>query len=407
MLINILYILLAIVVLLVLITVHEFGHYLAGKLLGFKINEFSIGFGPAIIKKTKKSGEIFSVRILPLGGYCAFEGEDQDNPSKDAFNNQKPWKRLIVLFSGVFFNFLFGILTAIIFLSVSSYSIPKIVSVAPNNSNIFVKGDVIVSVDGKNLEVYRSLADCTKKMETGEEFVVKVDRNGAIVDLVVKKQAQSSYRYCNNLANLEGKVFNSVGEAYSIEYLEDYIFVVENDLTNLYKSDGNGGFVKYTEQEITDIASIQTVAENASSLGIVYTNEAQRYSFWQALGKAWPFCIYVCGLILSALGGLFTGATALKDMGGTITAVSQIAELSKISFSSFLLLLPLLSMNLALFNALPIPALDGARMVFVIIEWIRKKPINRKVEGYIHLFGLIVLFALVIFLDIYHFFFIK
>ena len=103
------------------------------------------------------------------------------------------------------------------------------------------------------------------------------------------------------------------------------------------------------------------------------------------------------------LGGLFTGATALKDMGGTVTAVSQIAEISQMGISYFLLLLPLLAMNLAVFNVLPVPSLDGARAVFVIIEMIRRKPINRKIEGWIHTIGLFVLLGLVIFFDVYHF----
>ena len=120
---KILYILLALVVLLVLITVHEFGHFIAGKLLGFKINEFAIGFGPKLFKKVnKKTGEVFSIRLLPLGGFCAFEGEDEENPSPDAFNNKPAWKRLIVLVSGVLFNFIFGIITAVIFFQASSYT---------------------------------------------------------------------------------------------------------------------------------------------------------------------------------------------------------------------------------------------------------------------------------------------
>ena len=104
---SVLYILLALAVLLVMITVHELGHYVAGKIFGFKINEFSIGFGPAIYKRTRKDGEVFAIRALPLGGYCAFEGEDEDGKeSPEAFNNRPAWKRLIVLLSGVTFNFL-------------------------------------------------------------------------------------------------------------------------------------------------------------------------------------------------------------------------------------------------------------------------------------------------------------
>ena len=108
-------------------------------------------------------------------------------------------------------------------------------------------------------------------------------------------------------------------------------------------------------------------------------------------------------MILDALGGLFTGSTQLKDMGGTVTAVAQIAEISQMGISYFLLLLPLLAMNLALFNVLPIPSLDGARAVFVLIEMIFRKPVNRKIEGWIHTVGLFLLLGLVIFFDIYHF----
>ena len=136
---------------------------------------------------------------------------------------------------------------------------------------------------------------------------------------------------------------------------------------------------------------------------IVPIYNAEKYTFFESIGKAWPFCIYLFGMILKALGGIFTGATALKDMGGTVTAVSQIAQISKMGIEYFLLLLPLLAMNLALFNILPIPSLDGARALFVIIEMIFRKPVPRKIEGWIHTIGLFVLLGLVIFFDIYHF----
>lgn len=128
------YVLLALLALMAMIVVHELGHYTAGKLLGFKIDEFAIGFGPKIFKrKNKKTGELFSIRPFPIGGFCAFHGEDADGAlldengnqvkdangniikDPDAFNNQKPWKRLIVLFSGAFMNFLSAILIITIY----------------------------------------------------------------------------------------------------------------------------------------------------------------------------------------------------------------------------------------------------------------------------------------------------
>ena len=107
-------VLLALLILLAMITVHEFGHWAAGKLLHFKITEFAIGFGPALFKHTKKNGEIFSVRALPLGGYCAFAGEDEEAADPDAFNNKKPWRRIIVLFAGAFMNYVLALVLILI-----------------------------------------------------------------------------------------------------------------------------------------------------------------------------------------------------------------------------------------------------------------------------------------------------
>src|SRR5699024_3826745 len=111
-----LYILLAIALLLVMVLIHEFGHYTAGKLLGFKINEFAVGMGPKILSKKKKNGEVFSLRAFPLGGFCAFEGgnEDSSEPVPGAFNNQAPWKRISVLVSGALFNFLTAVVCIVI-----------------------------------------------------------------------------------------------------------------------------------------------------------------------------------------------------------------------------------------------------------------------------------------------------
>ena len=129
------YICVAILVLLLMVTIHELGHYVAGKILKFKINEFSIGFGPKIFQKTKKNGEKISLRAFPLGGYCAFEGETENSENPDAFNKQKPWKRLIVLFSGAFFNLLSAIIFSFILLVSVGYDYAQVKAVEPTSIN--------------------------------------------------------------------------------------------------------------------------------------------------------------------------------------------------------------------------------------------------------------------------------
>ncbi len=112
------YILLAILVLLVMVLVHELGHYIAGKIFKFKIDEFAIGFGPKIYSKRKKNGEIFSVRLFPVGGFCAFSGEDKDEVDPQAFNNKKPWQRIIVLISGALMNYILAVFIIILMFAI-------------------------------------------------------------------------------------------------------------------------------------------------------------------------------------------------------------------------------------------------------------------------------------------------
>ncbi len=414
MLSKILYILLALIILMVLITVHEFGHYTAGKIFKFKINEFSIGFGKAIYKKTKKNGEVFSIRILPLGGYCSFEGEDEDNPGVDAFNSRPAWQRLIVLFSGVFFNFIFGIITIAIYLMVAGYAVP-VVSAARNTSGL-LQNDTIIAVNGKSIEAYRPVTDLLSKASGSTTVSLTVIRDGKEQEILVTK-TEDEYFYVADATNIYQNlyVYNESTTEYdevSLDYFRQLVInaTVTTDgenaiplLEQTYYRLIDGNYQEYSVQSmITD--SVLSFVSGTKSLGLVYSQVAAKYGFFESLLKAWPFAFYICGIILGALGGLFTGATKVSELGGTITTISTIAEYSAINPLIILYLFPMLSLNLALFNILPIPALDGARMVFVLWEMIFRKPINRKVEGWIHTIGLFALLALVVFLDIYHFF---
>ena len=164
----VLYIILAIVVLLFMVLIHEFGHYVVGRMLNFKITEFSVGFGKALISRKNKRGELISLRLFPLGGYCAFAGEDDDETKdKDSFVNQKPWKRILVFLAGVTFNFAFAVIMSLVLLCTIGYDIPQFVEYATlNSSNVehivdgsaitnvpegegLQAGDVIISIDGK------------------------------------------------------------------------------------------------------------------------------------------------------------------------------------------------------------------------------------------------------------------
>lgn len=342
------YILLALVALMIMIVVHELGHYLAGKALGFKIDEFGIGFGPPIIKKVnKKNGELFTLRPFPLGGFCAFHGED-DNGAEDehAFNRQKPWKRLIVMFSGALFNFLSAIFIITIYFTAYGQTLPTVVTAYDVNgaSNVFQAGDVLLAKDGLQINVMTN-DDVTSVFDgvtTGTKF--KILRDGKAMTVTV-----------------------TVG---------DYL------LGDEYLEEGESA--------------------ERTGVGIVYGVTNAKLGFFRSLGRSFGFSFFIVFKILASLGALITGQIGLEAAGGTITVITTIAEVSASGFGAFLYVFAIISANLAVMNLLPIPALDGSRMVFTLIEMIFRKPVPRKIEAVIHAVGLVLLIVLAVFLDIFH-----
>lgn len=353
------YIVLAILVLLVMITVHEFGHYISGKLLGFKIEEFAIGFGPKIFSKTKKDGEVFSVRILPIGGFCSFLGEDkeEDKDKQGAFNNRKPWQRIIVLVSGAFMNFLLALLIIIIMLS--AYGQPALMTgktIQDDNyiGYSFEERDVILEVEGKNAYTITDLMTCTEGKEQGDLVQFTVIRDGQTQQIQVKLREDTHYK---NLEDFK-KLFGAFGVVLDV---------------------GENGEV--------------------ISSGMYSTNV--RFGFFTTVFRSFEYAFRLVGSIFKILGQLITGSLGLSSLGGTVTTVSITANAIKVGGFEYLLeIAALIGVNLAVFNLLPIPALDGSRVVFTAIEWARGKPVSRKVEGTIHMIGLIFLLVFAVFIDL-------
>lgn len=342
------YIIAALLLLMVLVIIHELGHYTAGRLLGFKINEFAVGFGPAIFKHvSKKTGIQYSFRPIPMGGYCAFDGEDEENENNPtAFNNQKPWKRILVLFAGVFNNFISAIIVIIIFFTCYGQFLPEVHSTvagsAASMEGGLLAGDIIYEVNGKQVN-----------------FVVPDD----------------FHNY------LKGQ-----GETVTFTVYRD------NKLVD----------VKLTKTDYTDVDKDgKTITRHG--FGYVSTLGQQKLTFGQAFCRAWGFIFYVVYQILASLVGLITGAIGIQNAGGPVTVIQTISSQIAGGFGSVLYILVILSANLAVMNLLPFPALDGSQILFTIIEWIRRKPLNRKVINTINTVGLIALFVLMIVLDIFHF----
>lgn len=358
-------VLLAILILLAMITVHEFGHYVAGRALGFKINEFSIGFGPALFsRRSKKSGELFCVRAIPLGGYCAFDGEDGEGvngmlPSPRSFNSKPPWQRIIVLVSGALFNYI----TAVIIILVSFLAFGQMViriggvtyPEGYNAMNSFVAGDVIIEAEGEGVYLTSDLTEALAGKKAGESVQFTVERGGSLTEISVTLRADCTFENSADTSAL----WRALG------------------LDTEVREDGNAYW----------------------QVGVV----SRRFPFFDTVGRSFAYSFQIAGTIFRVLGELLTGNIGLSAMGGPVTTIMLTSQIASQGVQNFLEIAAYIGVNLAVFNLLPIPALDGSKVIFCLIEWVRGKPVPRRVEAAIHAAGFLFILAFAVLVDILQF----
>ena len=450
------YVLLAILILMIMITVHELGHYLVGKAFKFKINEFAIGMGPAIFKRTMKSGEIFSIRLFPFGGFCAFDGEDQDGDDPNAFNNKKPWQRILVLVAGATMNYLLALLIIIISMSAYGQSTlgmqygrhdeaiygTSIEEQIPADKSIN-DGEYIVSLtrDGKKSNIYMTvdLISSLNHAKKGDVVTAELISDGKTVkrDIILRADVE-----CKNLTEVT-KAYDALGIGYAmqleangsspfikgdflikigapdVEYKNATFVYTPDDVAYVLKDKVVGDTVwfwttrdtKYVYTFGSSWSACEKTGEGVMNyLGIKETARNYyvtatyvKHGFFKTIGHSFGYSFKIGGTVFRTLGQLLTGKLGLNAVGGTITTIKTTSEVISYGFRYALEIMAFIGVNLAVFNLLPIPALDGARVVFCVIEWIRKKPVSRKVEGIIHAVGLIVILGFAILVDILQF----
>ncbi|MGN0823873.1 MAG: M50 family metallopeptidase [Candidatus Coproplasma sp.] len=365
---TVLSIILAILILLAMICVHEFGHFVAGRILHFKIDEFSVGFGPAVLKRRgKKNSILFSLRAIPLGGYCAFAGEDTDVgesesdgvSAENTFDRKKPYQRIIVLLAGAFFNYILAMLLILTAFFAFGQPCYKMGAIKPDESvpieYSLKEGDLLLAVDGKNIYSAPDLIYTLKGKGKGEKVVFTVIREGAEAQTEIALRADCDFKNSSET----GKVWRALG-------CDTY----EGEDGNLY----------------WDVGS-QNV----------------KFSFFNTVGRSFAYSFNTAGTIFRVLGELLSGNLGLNAMGGPVTTIRLTGKMALQGAHSFLLVAAYIGVNLAIFNLLPIPSLDGSKVIFCLIEWIFKKPVPRKVEAVIHTVGLILIIAFAVLVDILQF----
>lgn len=332
-------IIVAFLVFLTLVTIHEFGHFIMAKWAGIKVNEFAVGMGPAILKK-QKGETLYSLRIFPLGGYCAMEGEDEDSADERSFDNAKAYKRLVVILAGAFMNMLLAVVAFLIVNMQSGFtdlSIDKIEANSPAYIAGIQENDEIISYNGKKPLLFLELRNMMINSKN-ESDTLTLKRDGKLINVEIKPE----------LATIED----------------------------------NGKTIEYKK------------------IGIM---PKVRYDFFGAFKESINTCRYAFRSMFDFLGRAFKGNVKKNEVSGPVVIIKTIASAAKVGFSSVMFLLGLISINLAFFNLLPFPALDGGKAVFILFEMITGIKPNKKVEYIVNIVGfslLILLFLFVTYNDI-------
>ena len=326
-----------------LIAVHELGHFMAAKACGVRVNEFSIGMGPTLWKKQKGETQ-YSLRLFPVGGFCAMEGEEEDSDDPTALNNQGFWAKLLIFAAGAAMNFIAGLLIILVlYADAQAFYVPVVAGFADGcpleSADGLQEGDRLLRIDGEKVYVYSDISLLMGLNKTGA-FDLQIERNGEVITLRDFTMERREYTDQN------GKAYTGYGLYFGAE---------------------------------------------EATLG-------------RKLSYSWNNAMDFARLVRLSLQMLVTGQAGVKDLSGpvgivsTMTQVGEQAATTRAAVENIAYLAALIAVNLAVMNLLPLPALDGGKIFFLVINAVSmqlfKKQIPAKYENYIHFAGLILLLAL-------------
>lgn len=330
-------IVIAILVFCVIIIIHELGHFTAAKLCGIQVNEFALGMGPVIFRKQGKETS-YVIRLLPIGGSVSMEGEDGTSDNPRAFNRKPIWQRMIVIVAGAVMNLILGFFVVMISLgmteNVATTTVSSFREQAVSSQQLMV-GDRITKIDG--LPIFTS-SDIIYKLQSGTDKNADGD---LIFDFTVQRNGE--------------KVV-----------LDDVVFSTKQN------------------------------EDGASSIYFDFTVLPMEKTFVNMVSESFRESCSTGRLIIMTLFDMLRGRYGINDLSGPVGVVQVVSQSVSYDWSIFFSVVSLITINVGVFNLLPIPALDGCRFVFLIIEAIRRKPVKPEVEGMVHFAGFALLMLLML-----------
>lgn len=414
-------IIIAILIFSAVILIHELGHFLLAKKNKIEVTEFSLGMGPRLVS-TVKNGTRYSVKLFPIGGSCAMLGEDAAEESPGTFNSASVWGRISVVAAGPVFNFLLAFVLAVIIVGAVGYDPAVVATVekgSPAEAAGLKEGDIITEYQGYHIDLAKDLYVYSYLNEmTGDTVNMTVKRDGKKYSVSYTPDYDVRYLLGFNRRSADTMEVDSLITGMP---LADAGVQPGDVITSIngVKIESGADYDEYISEhplseEPVDITYQRAGLEyDATITPKEYRTAKSGFAYSGAYTKAKGFEIFKYGALevkymirttILSLKELFAGKLGVKDLSGPVGVVDAIGDTYEQSKSegalmvwmSMLNMAVLLSANLGVMNLLPFPALDGGRLVFLVLEAIRRKPVNREVEGMIHFAGLMLLMVLMV-----------
>ena len=412
----------AVIIISAIILIHELGHFLLAKKNGIIVTEFSLGMGPRLLS-TVKGGTRYSLKLFPIGGSCAMLGEDtaeEDVPG--TFNRAPVWGRISVVAAGPVFNFILAFILSVIITGFVGYDPAQVMTVESGSTAEQAgirEGDIITEYNGYHIDVARDLYVYTYLNQLREEPVtVAVDRNGEELTFTFMPDVDVRYLLGFNRSDADSMKVESLIEGMPLEEAGLQPGDVITSVDGVPTPDG-AAYAEYLEENpLSDQPVEITYDRNGTEYSVEITPREYRtpglgFSYNTGYTEAQGLEVlkyaaldvkYMIRTTLLSLKELVTGGLGMDDLSGPVGVVDAIGtayeetkdEGTVIMWMNLLNMAVLLSANLGVMNLLPLPALDGGRLVFLLLEAVRRRPVNREVEGMVHFAGLMLLMALMV-----------
>ncbi len=321
-------IIIAVIMICILIFIHELGHFLAAKACGVKVNEFALGMGPKLLKK-QKGETLYTLRAIPIGGFCAMEGEDEESDDERAFNNKSAGEKAFILVAGAGMNFILALVLMIIVtynMGFATLTVGQVIEGSPAQKAGIEVGDELVSINGTKLDEWNDFTE-----------IVSADKAHEALDITIKRDSE----------------------------------------------------------EMTFVATPKKDEE--SGRYIVGIGAQREKSAFKSIVNGPKETINMTKSMYAVLKQLVTGEVSTKDLSGPVGIVYMVDQSASQGLMTFLYFMAMMSLNLAVINLLPFPALDGGRIIFLIIRKVTGKAITDRTEAAVHMIGMLLLLLLMLY----------